>query len=143
MGASVLAVHWVVFCVFVGYERNLISQTRRDLNDESLWEDVRGAPRTYLFSESDDLINWRDVERHGEETAEALGVRSLLVRFKESGHCGHARGNEGLYWGAVRRTWESRKGAVRNVGPSESPGGSVAGGDFVLTCVCCGEKLSP
>ncbi|KAK0612032.1 hypothetical protein B0T14DRAFT_393554, partial [Immersiella caudata] len=106
IGASVLGVTWVLFIVFVGYENNLISETRRALNDEGLWVDVRGAPRTYLFSERDDLINWRDVERHGVESAEKLGVRSLLVRFRMSGHCGHARGNEGVYWGAVRRTWE-------------------------------------
>ncbi|KAK0648590.1 hypothetical protein B0T16DRAFT_288721, partial [Cercophora newfieldiana] len=107
IGASVLGVTWVLFIVFVGYENNLISETRRALNDEALWVDVRGAPRTYLFSERDDLINWRDVERHGVESAEKLGVRSLLVRFRMSGHCGHARGNEGVYWGAVRRTWEA------------------------------------
>ncbi|KAK4446566.1 hypothetical protein QBC34DRAFT_486781 [Podospora aff. communis PSN243] len=117
IGASVLGVTWVLFIVFVGYENNVISETRRALNDEKLWVDVRGAPRTYLFSERDDLINWRDVERHGVESAEKLGVRSLLVRFRMSGHCGHARGNEGVYWGAVRRTWEAW-----DAGKSEGPG---------------------
>jgi len=136
VGASVLGVHWFLFCLFVGYDNNIISQTRRALNDDALWDDVR-APRTYLFSERDDLIDWHDVERHGKETAEALGVRSLLVKFKEAGHCGHARGNEGLYWGAVRRTWDSRAEAVRR--PSW---GSGRGADLVLNCVCCGEKLA-
>jgi len=160
VGASVLAVTWVMFIVFVGYENNLISHTRRALNDEALWVDVRKAPRTYLFSERDDLINWRDVEKHGVESAEKLGVRSLLVRFRMSGHCGHARGNEGVYWGAVRRTWEAwdagtGRGADDVVGVmvngeenSCGAGESVAGcGESagrrhpVLTCVCCGEKL--
>ncbi|KAK0725145.1 hypothetical protein B0H67DRAFT_465544, partial [Lasiosphaeris hirsuta] len=105
LGASVLGVTWVLFIVFVGYDNNLISKTRRALNDERLWA-VAGVPRTYLFSERDDLIRAGDVERHGVESAEEKGVRSLMVRFRDSGHCGHARGNEGVYWGVVRRTWE-------------------------------------
>ena len=153
IGASVLAVTWVLFVVFVGYENNIISETRRALNDDSLWADVRGAPRTYLFSEKDDLVHWRDVEKHGRETAEKLGVRSLLVRFRMSGHCGHARGNEGLYWGAVRRTWEARGTAVSHGEDNALTAGCSDGGHGasgaehaearhpVLTCVCCGERL--
>lgn len=92
----------------MGYDNNLISKTRRALNDESLWEVGSQIPRTYLFSESDDLIFWKDVEEHGVRSAQTCGARSLLVRFKDTGHCGHARGNEELYWGIVKRTWETR-----------------------------------
>lgn len=110
VGAAVLGVTWVLFIVFVGYENNLISKTRRALNDVGLWGAGLGAvPRAYLFSERDDLIWWGDVEEHGRETAERLGGRCLMVRFGGTGHCGHARGNEGVYWGAVRRTWEGRE----------------------------------
>ncbi|KAK3690273.1 hypothetical protein B0T22DRAFT_376021 [Podospora appendiculata] len=115
LGASVLAVTWVLFSIVVGYDNNLISRTRRALNDASLWA-VSGVPRTYLFSEADDLIWWEDVEEHGVASAEVTGDgRCLLVKFRGTKHCGHARGNEELYWGAVRRTWEAR-GAVRGVG---------------------------
>ncbi|KAK0610044.1 hypothetical protein B0T17DRAFT_477612, partial [Bombardia bombarda] len=107
IGASVLAVTWVLFSIVVGYDNNLISKTRRALNDPTLWK-VAGVPRTYLFSEADDLIRWQDVEEHGLASARDLGVKSLLVRFKSTGHCGHARGNEELYWRAVRRTWDAR-----------------------------------
>ncbi|KAL2174901.1 uncharacterized protein P884DRAFT_279827 [Thermothelomyces heterothallicus CBS 202.75] len=38
------------------------------------------------------------------------GVGSLVVRFKRTGHCAHAKGavNGAVYWAAVRRTWEMR-----------------------------------
>ncbi|KAK1831047.1 hypothetical protein QBC39DRAFT_284246, partial [Podospora conica] len=109
VGAAVLGVTWVLFIVFVGYENNLISKTRRALNDRGLWGEGLGAvPRAYLYSERDDLIWWGDVEAHGREAAEGLGGRCLMVRFAGTGHCGHARGNEGVYWGAVRRVWEER-----------------------------------
>ncbi|KAK3385335.1 hypothetical protein B0H63DRAFT_501335 [Podospora didyma] len=112
VSASVLGVTWVLFSVFVGYDNNLISKTRRALNDEKLWN-VVGVPRTYLFSEADDLICWKDVEAHGVMSARPeVGVKSLLVRFKDTGHCGHARGgNEKLYWEAVKRTWEAKIGS--------------------------------
>jgi hypothetical protein len=107
IGALLLGVHWGIFCIFVGYERNVISKTRRGLNDEALWN-IRAMPRTYVFSQADDLISWKDIEDHAADAAERLGTTSMLVRFKESGHCCHAKENEEYYWTAVRRTWESR-----------------------------------
>jgi hypothetical protein len=107
VGALLIAILWMLFRVFVGFERNVFSKTRRSLNDETLW-DVATIPRTYVFSQADDLINWKDIEDHAAEAAERLGTMSMLVRFKESGHCCHARENEEYYWTAVRRTWESR-----------------------------------
>ncbi|KAK5662146.1 hypothetical protein OQA88_8051 [Cercophora sp. LCS_1] len=128
VGGAVVGVHWVFFTVFAGLENNVISKTRKALNDEALWDDLKGAARTYIFGEEDDLIFWEDVERHGRESAEG-GIRSLMVRFRRTGHCGHARGNEGLYWGIVRRTWEGSKGKRDE------------GGKEVLSCVCCGEEM--
>lgn len=107
IGALLLAVHWVLFCIFVGQEQNVLSKTRRRLNDETLW-DLAAMSRTYVFSQADDLISWRDIEDHAADAAETLGTTSMLVRFKESGHCCHAKENEEYYWNAVRRTWESR-----------------------------------
>lgn len=126
VGGAVVGVHWIFFTYFWGREKNVISKTRKALNDEGLWDDLKKAARTYIFGEEDDLIWWKDVERHGAESAEE-GIRSLMVRFKRSGHCGHARGNEGLYWGVVRRTWEGR--------------GEGRHGKEVLSCVCCGGEM--
>ncbi|KAK4215552.1 hypothetical protein QBC37DRAFT_121486 [Rhypophila decipiens] len=129
-GACVLGVTWVVFCIVVGYDNNLISKTRRSLNDTGLWEVGRDIPRTYLFSESDDLIFWKDVEDHGVASADVNGARSLLVRFKSTGHCGHARGNEEIYWGAVMRTWESTH--AHGTGFDEKVGNGGGGGAGTL-----------
>ncbi|KAK2071408.1 hypothetical protein P8C59_005836 [Phyllachora maydis] len=106
-GFVVLAITWVLFSLFVGYDNNAISKTRRALNDSRLWAIAR-APRTYIFSEADDLIWWEDVEAHGVEAAKMHGVTSLLVRFKKSGHCNHVKENKLFYWNAVRKTWAAR-----------------------------------
>jgi hypothetical protein len=108
IGAFVIGVHWVLFSIFKDREDNVFSKTRRGLNDVRLW-DLEQMPRTYVFSQADDLISWRDVEGHAADAAEKLGTTSMLVRFKESGHCCHARANQEYYWAAVKRTWETRK----------------------------------
>ncbi|KAL2015436.1 hypothetical protein VTK56DRAFT_5502 [Thermocarpiscus australiensis] len=66
-------------------EQDFISQTRKALNDERLWGDLRGVPRTYLFGEDDEIIQWDDIHSHGVESAmiqDEGGVGSLMVRFK-------------------------------------------------------------
>jgi hypothetical protein len=94
-------------------ERDFISQTRKALNDEQLWGDLRGVPRTYLFGEEDEIIWWGDVHSHGAESAMAneRGIGSLMVRFKRTGHCAHVRKetNRTIYWDAVKKTWEMRQ----------------------------------
>ncbi|KAK1976437.1 hypothetical protein LZ30DRAFT_734679 [Colletotrichum cereale] len=109
VGTVVLGMVYGTYIGVKGFDNNLISQTRKALNDEELWE-VRGAPRTYIFSEADDLINWGDIEDHAWESAELLGLESMMVRFANSGHCNHARDNEDDYWTAVVKTWEARDG---------------------------------
>ncbi|KAK4040809.1 hypothetical protein C8A01DRAFT_15381 [Parachaetomium inaequale] len=80
-----------------------------------VWAGLRG----------DEVVDWGDVHRHGVESAglekdggsggdgvegEKMPVGSLMVRFKRTEHCAHAKGvvNGGVYWAAVRRTWEMR-----------------------------------
>jgi hypothetical protein len=111
-----------------------VEETRRALNDESLW-DVRGMARTYLFGEGDEVVWWRDVQAHAVESAKqaggergkggedggweeggergdraGTGVGSLVVRFKRTEHCAHIKGvvNGAVYWAAVRKTWDMR-----------------------------------
>ncbi|KAK2055059.1 hypothetical protein LY76DRAFT_521225 [Colletotrichum caudatum] len=107
VGVVVLGAVYGTFHVIKGYEKNVISQTRNALNDDVLW-DVTGTPRTYVFSEADDLIAYEDIMDHAQESAELLGIESALVRFKKSGHCNHVRENEQAYWAAVVRTWEAQ-----------------------------------
>jgi hypothetical protein len=94
------------FCFVFRPDHDVISKTRRAINDAALWP-VRGAPRTYIFSEKDDLIWHKDVEAHAEMSATEHGVLSLLVRYRDSGHCDHMRADEVVYWGAVQKTWEA------------------------------------
>lgn len=108
VGAFIVGVHWVLFSAFVGVERNVFDKTRRGLNDETLW-DLSAMPRTYVYSQADDLISWTDVQDHAVDAAEKVGMTSRLVRFQESGHCCHAKESEALYWAAVKQTWEARK----------------------------------
>lgn len=124
--------HGVVGVVWVGLhmrgqygDKDIVSETRRALNDGELWDfsgeqwnidgtDNGGLVRTYLFGEEDDVVWWRDVHEHGLESAKhgsaagGGGLGSLMVRFKRTEHCAHARVNGEVYWGAVRRTWEMR-----------------------------------
>jgi hypothetical protein len=77
-----------------------------------LWGDLRGVPRTYLFGEDDEIIQWDDVHSHGVESAMIQdGVGSLMVRFKSTAHCAHVKeeANRVVYWEAVRKTWEARQ----------------------------------
>ncbi|KAK8090790.1 hypothetical protein PG994_000295 [Apiospora phragmitis] len=107
VGFVILAVAWVLIAACVGYENNTISKTRRALNDEGLWPCV-GVPRAYIFSEADDLIRWKDVEDHAEESARRFKIPSLVVRYKKTAHCNHAREDPQYYWSVVKMTWESR-----------------------------------
>lgn len=107
IGFIILAVAWVIIAACVGYENNTISKTRRSLNDEGLWPCV-GVPRSYVFSEADDLIWWRDVEEHAEESARRFKIPSLVVRYKKTAHCNHVREDPHYYWSVVKMTWESR-----------------------------------
>ncbi|KAK7997200.1 hypothetical protein PG989_005240 [Apiospora arundinis] len=107
IGFVILAVAWVIIAACVGYENNTISKTRRALNDEGLWPCV-GVPRSYVFSEADDLIWWKDVEDHAEESARRFKIPSLVVRYKKTAHCNHAREDPHYYWSIIKMTWESR-----------------------------------
>jgi len=64
--------------------------------------------RTYIYSEADALVDWRDVESHAAAAVEK-GLPSANVRlekFEGSMHVAHARADEGRYWRVVRETWE-------------------------------------
>jgi len=62
--------------------------------------------RTYIYSEADALVDWRDVESHAAAAVEN-GFRDVrLEKFEGSMHVAHARADEGRYWRVVRETWE-------------------------------------
>lgn len=116
LGIFFVAAMEILHSIFVPYDNNIIAKTRKAINDASLWP-IAGIPRTYMFSEADDLIWWKDVQEHAEMSAKEFGVVCLMVKYKASRHCDHMRLNEEYYWSAVRKTWETRDveiGAVTN-----------------------------
>lgn len=62
--------------------------------------------RLYLYSKSDELIRWEDVEEHV-AVAREKGYRCIVERFEDSPHVGHMRMYPDRYWDAIARAWES------------------------------------
>ncbi|KAK4155671.1 hypothetical protein C8A00DRAFT_13329 [Chaetomidium leptoderma] len=112
--------------------------------------------------QGDGVVWWGDVHAHGVESATIGigngnggggggkgGVGSLMVRFKRTEHCAHAKGvvNGEVYWAAVRKTWETtedggmglRMGLGRRLSldslcwDGDRDGGGDAGGDVEYT----------
>ncbi|CAI7651763.1 unnamed protein product [Penicillium glandicola] len=81
-----------------------ISISRELINDTSL---VRAAnpdgtlSRCYIYSDTDDLVDWCDVESHAADT-EAKGWAVRRELFKNSPHVGHMRTEPDRYWSIVR-----------------------------------------
>jgi hypothetical protein len=104
LGSAVLGAIWITYCVFKGFENNVITKTRRRLLDPTHFD--LSAPRCYLYSEKDALIAWQDVHEHASESV-LRGIPVQEVLFEESGHVGHAKMEPGRYWRAVEETWRS------------------------------------
>lgn len=102
LGSVFLGGVWVLFKCFFGTSNNVISMTRGRIMDESVWD--ISAPRCYLYSPADELIDWRDIREHISEAAER-GVPTLDVCFKDSAHCKHAAEDPDWYWNSVMLTW--------------------------------------
>ena len=64
--------------------------------------------RTYIYSELDKLIDWKDVEEHA-AAAEKKGYEVRREKFSRTMHVSHMRGNEERYWRVVKETWNGAK----------------------------------
>ncbi|KAM0082362.1 hypothetical protein ACKRZS_005434 [Fusarium odoratissimum] len=64
----------------------------------------REIRRTYIYSEEDELIDYKDLEAQAAE-AEKLGFDIHLEKFDGSLHVAHARKDEARYWSVVQKTW--------------------------------------
>jgi hypothetical protein len=101
---SILASFWTCY-ILIGPNKNIITKTRRGLDDGNLWDTK--APRCYLYSKADKLIFWKDIEEHS-EGAEGRGAPVIMVKFQDSAHCSHIKEDREVYWRAVEKTWHSR-----------------------------------
>ena len=87
--------------------KDLNAKTKLALNDRSLWNTT--APRAYLFSKADKLIDWKTVLEHARD-AESRDTPVFVELFEKSAHCAHVRDAEDAerYWSAVRKVWDTR-----------------------------------
>ncbi|KAL2041639.1 hypothetical protein N7G274_005423 [Stereocaulon virgatum] len=60
----------------------------------------------YLYSKSDQMVDWTDVRDHAEE-AKGKGWEVEEVLFEGSSHCGHFQKDEGLYVKAMEKMWQA------------------------------------
>lgn len=61
--------------------------------------------RVYIYSPTDSLTNYKDVETHAAE-AKTQGFSVALEKYENSAHVAHLRKDESRYWETVRRTVE-------------------------------------
>jgi hypothetical protein len=79
---------------------------RRNLLDEGLFGPggKEGARRGYLYSEEDEMVDWRDVLEHAVE-ARGKGYEVREEEFKGSAHCAHGAKEPERYWRVVDECW--------------------------------------
>ncbi|QDS72413.1 hypothetical protein FKW77_009049 [Venturia effusa] len=101
---GILILH--IACIVMWLQRhvlgreNVITRVRRELNDPLLFP--TGARRVYLYSRTDEMVDWETVEEHALE-AEEDGVHVERERFGKSRHVGHMMEDFDRYWAAVGR----------------------------------------
>ncbi|KAG9119171.1 hypothetical protein FRC07_005958 [Ceratobasidium sp. 392] len=94
-----------------GRSPDTFEKLHADLNDTKLLP--QRVPRTYIYSDADELIQVQSVEGHAskaKEQLEASGVDPDIVRltkFEGSKHVSHARLDPQRYWTAVADTWST------------------------------------
>jgi hypothetical protein len=80
-----------------------ISLARKLINDTSLVQAVnpKVPTRCYIYSDTDELVDWHDVEKHARES-EASGWIVRRELFQGTPHVGHMRAEPDRYWGIVK-----------------------------------------
>ncbi|PGH06046.1 hypothetical protein GX51_02637 [Blastomyces parvus] len=94
---TILIAHWLVSKL--GRKGNAFDNAMIELNDPALI-DVK-AKRLYIYSKTDELVQWKHVEAHVAQ-AIATGWQVSTAVFK-SPHVGHMRADPDRYWKLV---WE-------------------------------------
>nr|OQO31339.1 hypothetical protein B0A51_02113 [Rachicladosporium sp. CCFEE 5018] len=98
------AVHLLACVVLIDinvFGGDLIGRVRITSNDGKVF--TKATPRLYLYSDGDDLVSWRDVEKHAED-AKAKGYERVeMKKFEGSKHCAHAMTFGEDYWELVEK----------------------------------------
>ena len=90
----IISIYWVLFVPL--RIPDPIERLRRTLNSQAAMQ--AETKRCYVYSETDPMVGWRDVEDHAREAAER-GANVRREKFEGSGHCAHVRvGGGARYW---------------------------------------------
>ncbi|KAJ5440108.1 uncharacterized protein N7458_011106 [Penicillium daleae] len=100
---------WITLVLIKTYQTitgspDAISFTRKAINDTSLVQpaNAKGVlTRCYIYSDSDELVDWRDVEEHATES-EASGWVVRREKFQGTPHVGHMRAQPERYWSIIK-----------------------------------------
>ncbi|KAG8729032.1 hypothetical protein FRC11_009648 [Ceratobasidium sp. 423] len=105
----VLGTMWGCLKNFIlGPKEDLITKLHRELNEPKLLP--QHTPRTYMYSDVDELIPAESVEIHAKRARDLIGRDAgvvKLAKFQGSPHVAHARKDPKRYWDTVVQTWET------------------------------------
>jgi hypothetical protein len=88
---------WITHHVFK--QENAISQIRKQLVDPTLFPVT--APRVYVYSKTDRMVGWEDVE-YNANLAKQNGYTVSTERYENTEHVGHLRQDPQRYWAVVK-----------------------------------------
>ena len=63
------------------------------------------AKRLYVYSDSDLMVGWKDIERHAED-ARKIGVNAKTRKLEGSKHVQHMLQSWESYWESVETFWK-------------------------------------
>ncbi|CBF89721.1 hypothetical protein AN0323.2 [Aspergillus nidulans FGSC A4] len=84
--------------------RDAVSVARQAINDGRILRGsgTAGLPRRcYIYSDADELVDWKDVERHASD-AESMGFVVQREKYTGSEHVAHMRADPERYWNTVK-----------------------------------------
>lgn len=98
VGMLYVALSSLLIYLRIMQRENVVDQIRRQLNDPSIFNP--DAPRTYMYSKTDKLVDWHDVEQHAAD-AKAAGFDVRTEPFDGSEHVAHAMVDQNRYWSVI------------------------------------------
>ncbi|KAJ4327406.1 hypothetical protein N0V84_002177 [Fusarium piperis] len=90
--------------IAVGWHKDWLTFWGKTHNDKES-KNPHEIRRTYIYSETDALVEYKAVEAHAAK-AEKEGFQVRLEKFDGSAHVTHARHDEARYWDVVGQTWK-------------------------------------
>lgn len=98
-------IYWVLFIPF--RIPDPIEHIRQDLNSRIVMQGE--TKRCYIYSDTDPMVRWDDVEAHAQDAAKR-GFVVQCEKFEGTGHCAHARFGGGMrYWTIVNDMWQATR----------------------------------